>query len=140
MKHRTVEPEFGPSILKPSEQKNPNISIEFTAQNSKNPFFPLTAFKFSLNLRIWIPSKPFKVPLLLFCTQTFLVKKMDEEQQWLINCLNATLDTDQKVRSFAETSLHQASLQSGLHLFTNSRTKSRAFYVKLWTHVNSFTF
>ncbi|KAL3510909.1 hypothetical protein ACH5RR_030310 [Cinchona calisaya] len=38
---------------------------------------------------------------------------MDEEQQWLINCLNATLDTDQKVRSFAEASLHQASLQSG---------------------------
>ncbi|CAI9096342.1 OLC1v1032456C3 [Oldenlandia corymbosa var. corymbosa] len=39
--------------------------------------------------------------------------KMEGEQQWLINCLNATLDTDQKVRSFAETSLHQASLQSG---------------------------
>lgn len=38
---------------------------------------------------------------------------VDQDQQWLINCLNATLDTNQQVRSFAETSLHQASLQPG---------------------------
>ncbi|XP_027154698.1 importin-9 isoform X1 [Coffea eugenioides] len=38
---------------------------------------------------------------------------MDREQQWLISCLNATLDTDQKVRSLAEASLHQVSLQAG---------------------------
>ncbi|XP_074274717.1 uncharacterized protein LOC141598823 [Silene latifolia] len=38
---------------------------------------------------------------------------VDQEQQWLVNCLNATLDTNQQIRSFAETSLHQASLQHG---------------------------
>ncbi|KAK9676119.1 hypothetical protein RND81_11G055700 [Saponaria officinalis] len=38
---------------------------------------------------------------------------VDQEQQWLVNCLNATLDTNQQVRSFAEASLHQASLQHG---------------------------
>ncbi|PSR91229.1 Importin-9 like [Actinidia chinensis var. chinensis] len=37
----------------------------------------------------------------------------DQDQQWLINCLNATLDTNHQVRSFAEASLHQASLQPG---------------------------
>ncbi|KAK1389897.1 importin-9 [Heracleum sosnowskyi] len=37
----------------------------------------------------------------------------DQDQHWLLNCLNATLDTNQQVRSFAETSLHQASLQPG---------------------------
>uniref|UniRef100_A0A803L7D5 Importin N-terminal domain-containing protein n=1 Tax=Chenopodium quinoa TaxID=63459 RepID=A0A803L7D5_CHEQI len=36
---------------------------------------------------------------------------LDQDQQWLINCLNATLDTDHQVRSFAEASLTQASLQ-----------------------------
>lgn len=38
---------------------------------------------------------------------------LDQDQQWLINCLNATLDTNQQVRSFAEASLSQASLQHG---------------------------
>lgn len=38
---------------------------------------------------------------------------MDQDQQWLINCLNATLDINHNVRSFAEASLHQASLQPG---------------------------
>ncbi|XP_047308290.1 importin-9-like [Impatiens glandulifera] len=38
---------------------------------------------------------------------------VDQDQHWLINCLNATLDTNQQVRSFAETSLNQASLQPG---------------------------
>ncbi|GAB2297098.1 hypothetical protein Dimus_031197 [Dionaea muscipula] len=38
---------------------------------------------------------------------------VDQDQQWLINCLNATLDTDQQIRSFAEASLNQASLQPG---------------------------
>ncbi|OMO75449.1 hypothetical protein CCACVL1_16170 [Corchorus capsularis] len=36
---------------------------------------------------------------------------VDEDQQWLVNCLSATLDPNQEVRSFAETSLNQASLQ-----------------------------
>jgi len=39
---------------------------------------------------------------------------VDQDQQWLIDCLNATLDTNQQVRSFAEASLNQASLQHGL--------------------------
>ncbi|XP_075096715.1 uncharacterized protein LOC107810364 isoform X1 [Nicotiana tabacum] len=38
---------------------------------------------------------------------------MDQDQQWLINCLSATLDPNQQVRSFAETSLQQAALQPG---------------------------
>lgn len=38
---------------------------------------------------------------------------MDQDEQWLINCLNATLDPNQQVRSFAETSLQQATLQPG---------------------------
>lgn len=39
---------------------------------------------------------------------------IDEDQQWLINSLNATLDTNQQARSFAETSLNQASIQPGM--------------------------
>lgn len=38
---------------------------------------------------------------------------VDEDQQWLLNCLSATLDPNQEVRSFAEASLSQASLQPG---------------------------
>ncbi|XP_065880084.1 uncharacterized protein [Euphorbia lathyris] len=38
---------------------------------------------------------------------------VDQDQQWLLNCLNATLDPNLEVRSFAEASLHQASLQPG---------------------------
>ncbi|PKI40398.1 hypothetical protein CRG98_039244 [Punica granatum] len=36
---------------------------------------------------------------------------VDQDQQWLLNCLSATLDPSHDVRSFAEASLHQASLQ-----------------------------
>ncbi|KAJ0455066.1 putative importin-beta domain, armadillo-like helical [Helianthus annuus] len=38
---------------------------------------------------------------------------IDQDQQWLINSLNATLDTNQQARSFAEASLNQAALQPG---------------------------
>ncbi|XP_019704252.1 uncharacterized protein [Elaeis guineensis] len=38
---------------------------------------------------------------------------VDQDQKWLIDCLTATLDTNREVRSFAEASLQQASLQSG---------------------------
>lgn len=38
---------------------------------------------------------------------------MDQDQQWLINCLNASLDPNHQVRNFAETSLQQASIQPG---------------------------
>ncbi|GMH26202.1 hypothetical protein Nepgr_028045 [Nepenthes gracilis] len=38
---------------------------------------------------------------------------VDQDQQWLIDCLNATLNTNQQIRSFAEASLNQASLQPG---------------------------
>uniref|UniRef100_A0A2P2M7S1 Importin-9 isoform X1 n=1 Tax=Rhizophora mucronata TaxID=61149 RepID=A0A2P2M7S1_RHIMU len=37
----------------------------------------------------------------------------DQDRQWLLNCLTATLDPNQDVRSFAEASLSQASLQPG---------------------------
>ncbi|KAK6133997.1 hypothetical protein DH2020_032259 [Rehmannia glutinosa] len=36
---------------------------------------------------------------------------MDQDRQWLINCLNASLDPSHQIRTFAETSLQQASLQ-----------------------------
>ncbi|KAB1999692.1 hypothetical protein ES319_D12G178600v1 [Gossypium barbadense] len=38
---------------------------------------------------------------------------VDKDQQWLTNCLSASLDPNQEVRSFAEASLDQASLQPG---------------------------
>ncbi|KAH0918070.1 hypothetical protein HID58_025730, partial [Brassica napus] len=38
---------------------------------------------------------------------------VDQDQQWLLGCLTASLDPNQNVRSFAETSLNQASLQPG---------------------------
>ncbi|KAK9091071.1 hypothetical protein Sjap_024248 [Stephania japonica] len=38
---------------------------------------------------------------------------VDQDQQWLLNCLTATLDTSHEVRSFAEASLNQASSQPG---------------------------
>ncbi|XP_030483084.2 uncharacterized protein LOC115699697 [Cannabis sativa] len=38
---------------------------------------------------------------------------VDQDQQWLLNCLSATLDPNQEVRSFAEASLNQATLQPG---------------------------
>ncbi|CAI0458769.1 unnamed protein product [Linum tenue] len=38
---------------------------------------------------------------------------IDQDQQWLLNCLSATLDPNPEVRNFAETSLNQASLQPG---------------------------
>jgi len=38
---------------------------------------------------------------------------VDQDQQWLLSCLTATLDPNHEIRSFAETSLHQASHQSG---------------------------
>lgn len=38
---------------------------------------------------------------------------IDQDQQWLLNCLAATLDPNHEVRSFSEASLHQASLQPG---------------------------
>ncbi|GLT34537.1 hypothetical protein SLA2020_090460 [Shorea laevis] len=38
---------------------------------------------------------------------------VDDDQKWLLNCLSATLDPNQEVRSFAEASLNQASLQPG---------------------------
>lgn len=46
---------------------------------------------------------------------------IDQDQQWLLNCLSATLDPNQEVRSFAETSLNQASLQPGSCLDYNSQ-------------------
>ncbi|KAG6426161.1 hypothetical protein SASPL_110379 [Salvia splendens] len=42
--------------------------------------------------------------------------QMDQDQQWLINCLNASLDPNHQVRNFAETSLNQASLQPAVLL------------------------
>ncbi|PKU87531.1 hypothetical protein MA16_Dca018062 [Dendrobium catenatum] len=43
-------------------------------------------------------------------------KRSHQDQTWLIDCLTATLDTSREVRSFAEASLQQASLQPVLML------------------------
>lgn len=39
---------------------------------------------------------------------------VDQDQQWLLSCLSATLDPNHEVRNFAEASLNQASLQPGI--------------------------
>lgn len=49
---------------------------------------------------------------------------VDQDQKWLLNCLSATLDSNQEVRSFAEASLDQASHQSGFEISTLSQTVS----------------
>ncbi|CAJ1932166.1 unnamed protein product [Sphenostylis stenocarpa] len=41
---------------------------------------------------------------------------VDQDQQWLLNCLSATLDPNPEVRCFAEASLDQASRQPGVLL------------------------
>ncbi|KAG7032125.1 Importin-9, partial [Cucurbita argyrosperma subsp. argyrosperma] len=46
---------------------------------------------------------------------------IDQDQQWLINALSATLDPNHEVRSFAEASLNQASLQPGSCFRYNSQ-------------------
>lgn len=38
---------------------------------------------------------------------------VDQDQQWLLSCLSATLDPNPEVRCFAEASLDQASRQPG---------------------------
>jgi uncharacterized protein YhjY with autotransporter beta-barrel domain len=43
---------------------------------------------------------------------------IDQDQQWLLNCLSATLDPNHEVRTFAEASLNQASLQPGFIFFS----------------------
>jgi uncharacterized protein YhjY with autotransporter beta-barrel domain len=45
---------------------------------------------------------------------------IDQDQQWLLNCLSATLDPNHEVRTFAEASLNQASLQPGFIFFSIS--------------------
>ncbi|KAJ7954019.1 Importin 9 [Quillaja saponaria] len=42
-----------------------------------------------------------------------MANAVDQDQQWLLNFLSATLDSNHEVRSFAEASLNQASLQPG---------------------------
>eukprot|EP00256_Glycine_max_P068234 XP_025982829.1 importin-9 [Glycine max] len=42
-----------------------------------------------------------------------MANAVDQDQQWLLNCLSATLDPNPEVRCFAEASLDQASRQPG---------------------------
>ncbi|KAG6574009.1 hypothetical protein SDJN03_27896, partial [Cucurbita argyrosperma subsp. sororia] len=56
---------------------------------------------------------------------------IDQDQQWLLNCLSATLDPNQEVRSFAETSLNQASLQPGFGVALSKVTANRELPVGL---------
>ncbi|XP_058114945.1 uncharacterized protein LOC131257969 isoform X2 [Magnolia sinica] len=50
---------------------------------------------------------------------------VDQDQRWLLDCLTATLDTNHDVRSFAEASLHQASLQPGFGVALSKVTVSK---------------
>lgn len=77
------------------------------------------------------------------------VVAVDQDQQWLLNCLSATLDPNQEVRSFAEASLNQASFQPGHSLsqlfvyccfdfFLTSRFKILITdYLCVWEYFNS---
>jgi uncharacterized protein YhjY with autotransporter beta-barrel domain len=49
----------------------------------------------------------------VFSFGVIMANVVDQDQQWLLSCLSATLDPNQEVRSFAEASLDQASRQSG---------------------------
>uniref|UniRef100_A0A7N0ULB8 Importin N-terminal domain-containing protein n=1 Tax=Kalanchoe fedtschenkoi TaxID=63787 RepID=A0A7N0ULB8_KALFE len=42
-----------------------------------------------------------------------MANRIDQDQQWLLNCLSASLDPKHEVRTFAEASLSQAELQPG---------------------------
>ena len=68
------------------------------------------------------------------------VVNLDQDQQWLINCLSATLNTSQQVRSFAEASLSQASLQHGwlflLFLFLYILCQMTSFCYKSFVLLN----
>ncbi|XVF03079.1 hypothetical protein REPUB_Repub04eG0229800 [Reevesia pubescens] len=58
---------------------------------------------------------------------------VDEDQRWLLNCLSATLNPNQEVRSFAEASLNQASLQPVFSLiaaFSLRKAKKEARAIK----------
>lgn len=52
------------------------------------------------------------------CWPRKLRRPMDQDQQWLLNCLVATLDTNQDVRSLAEASLQQATLRPGFQFLS----------------------
>ncbi|GMY26745.1 importin-9 isoform X3, partial [Fagus crenata] len=52
---------------------------------------------------------------------------IDQDQQWLLNCLSATLDPNHEVRSFAEASLNQASLQPGFGSALSKVAANREF-------------
>lgn len=56
-----------------------------------------------------------------FARRSQMANVIDQDQQWLLNCLSATLDPNQEVRSFAEASLNQASLQPGSCFHYNSQ-------------------
>ncbi|KAL4015720.1 hypothetical protein IC575_023313 [Cucumis melo] len=56
---------------------------------------------------------------------------IDQDQQWLINCLSATLDPNHEVRSFAEASLNQASLQPGFGVALSKVAANRELPVGL---------
>lgn len=53
---------------------------------------------------------------------------VDQDQQWLLSCLSATLDPNHEVRCFAEASLTQASLQPGMFQFSNPSPVSEFCY------------
>ncbi|XP_047148480.1 importin-9-like [Vigna umbellata] len=56
---------------------------------------------------------------------------MDQDQQWLLNCLSATLDPNPEVRCFAEASLDQASRQPGFGSALSKVTANKELAVGL---------
>lgn len=53
------------------------------------------------------------------CWAAELRHPMDQDQELLLSCLVATLDTNQDVRSLAEASLQEATLRPGLHFLSS---------------------
>ncbi|MQL84216.1 hypothetical protein Taro_016714 [Colocasia esculenta] len=74
-----------------------------------SPSSPLYALACLRQLCLLAQSEPLTVRSECHCMAA--AASVDQDQQWLLSCLTATLDTNHDVRNFAEASLQQASLQ-----------------------------
>ena len=69
-----------------------------------------------------------------------MVNVMDQDQQWLLNCLNTTLDPNQETRSFPEASLHpgHSPPSSPRNIFRYHRWSLIEYYFsRLWSRALS---
>jgi hypothetical protein len=113
----------GDCTKNPGPYKNPKtlalaFHTEFAGKVNQSPPFPSSALpplllhaRSERFLRELAKSEIIKGHIELEFAQMEL--GLDQDQKCLIDCLSATLDTSHDVRSFAEESLKQASLNSG---------------------------